>query len=151
MKAVIQRVTCASVEVNGEIVGAVEKGFLIFLGVEIGDTQKNAEVLAEKIYGLRIFSDENGKMNLSLKDVGGNVLIISQFTLFADCKKGRRPYFIGAEKMPMSKDLYDYFCEYFSKCSAKNVAKGIFGEDMKVSLTNDGPVTIIIDTKDLIK
>ena len=149
MKAVIQRVSECKVTVGGETVGSIANGFLILLGVENGDTEKDAEKLSAKISVLRIFTDENDKMNLSLQDIDGEVLAVSNFTLSADCRKGRRPNFINAEKPDRANELYEYFCECMLKNGIKKVEKGIFGEDMKVSLINDGPVTIIIDSRDL--
>lgn len=149
MKAVIQRVSECSVTVDGKTVGRISAGFLILLGVESGDTQKDAEKLSAKIAGLRIFTDENDKMNLSLQDINAGVLVVSNFTLSADCRKGRRPNFINAEKPQRANELYEYFCECIVKNGINTVEKGIFGADMKISLINDGPVTIIIDSRDL--
>ena len=149
MKAVIQRVAQCSVVVDDHTVGEIRNGFLILLGVENGDTSKEAEKLSAKIAGLRIFTDENDKMNLSLTDIDGDVLVVSNFTLCANCEKGRRPNFIGAARPETAEPLYEYFCECMRNNGIKKVEKGIFGADMKVSLLNDGPVTIIIDTKDL--
>ena len=149
MKAVIQRVSECSVTVDGKTVGRISAGFLILLGVESGDTQKDAEKLSAKIAGLRIFTDENDKMNLSLQDINAGVLVVSNFTLSADCRKGRRPNFINAEKPQRANELYEYFCECMVKNGINTVEKGIFGADMKISLVNDGPVTIIIDSRDL--
>lgn len=151
MKAILQRVSFARVEVDEKIVGEIKKGFLILLGVENGDEQKDAEVLANKISGLRIFTDENDKMNLSLTDVSGEVLVISNFTLCADCSHGRRPAFIGAARPDTAEPLYEYFCQKMLDNGISKVEKGIFGADMKVSLLNDGPVTIDINSKDLKK
>ena len=144
MKLVIQRVLNAKVEVNNNVVGKIEKGFLVLFGAGEGDTKEQADFLAEKLCNLRVFSDENGKMNLSIKDIDGELLIVSQFTLYADCKKGNRPSFVKAAKPDKANELYEYF---MSKCKSlvKNVQKGIFGADMKVSLLNDGPVTIILE------
>ena len=144
MKIVVQRVSKAQVEVEGKIVGKIEKGFLVLLGVTHGDTKEQADYIVKKLCNLRIFTDENGKMNLSLKDVGGELLIVSQFTLYADTSSGNRPSFINAAKPEMANELYEYFCK---KCEEQNikVEKGIFGADMKVSLLNDGPVTIIME------
>ena len=149
MKAVIQRVSECSVTVDGKTVGRISAGFLILLGVESGDTQKDAEKLSAKIAGLRIFTDENDKMNLSLQDINAGVLVVSNFTLSADCRKGRRPNFINAEKPQRANELYEYFCECMLKNGINTVERGIFGADMKISLVNDGPVTIIIDSRDL--
>lgn len=151
MKAILQRVSNARVDIENKTVGKIEKGFLILLGVENGDEQRDAEVLAAKISGLRIFTDENDKMNLSLTDVGGGVLVISNFTLCADCSHGRRPSFISAARPETAELLYEYFCKKMSDNGIARVEKGVFGADMQVSLTNDGPVTIEINSKDLKK
>lgn len=151
MKAILQRVAYAKVEVDSKTVGSIDKGFLILLGVQDGDDKRDAEVLANKISGLRIFTDENDKMNLSLTDVGGEALVISNFTLCADCSHGRRPSFIAAARPETAEPLYEYFCQKMIDNGISKVEKGIFGADMKVSLLNDGPVTIDIDSKDLKK
>ena len=151
MKAVLQRVTHAQVVVEGELISKIEKGFMILLGVGNDDTKEDADVLSKKISGMRVFEDENGKMNLSLTDIGGSILCISQFTLYADCRKGRRPSFINAGAPDMANELYEYFCERMKNDGIEYVKKGIFGADMKVSLLNDGPVTIILDSKELLK
>ena len=151
MKAILQRVSNARVDIENKTVGKIEKGFLILLGVENGDEQRDAEVLAAKISGLRIFTDENDKMNLSLTDVGGGVLVISNFTLCAYCSHRRRPSFISAARPETAEPLYEYFCKKMSDNGIARVEKGIFGADMQVSLTNDGPVTIEINSKDLKK
>ncbi|MGN0454423.1 MAG: D-aminoacyl-tRNA deacylase [Ruminococcus sp.] len=151
MKAVLQRVKSAKVTVDGKITGQIEQGFMILLGVEEGDTQKQADALALKISGLRIFTDENDKMNLSLADVGGNVLVVSNFTLCADCSHGRRPSFINAARPETAEPLYEYFCNQLLRNGVNKAEKGVFGADMLVSIENDGPVTLIIDSKDLIK
>ena len=144
MKLVIQRVKRASVEVNKEIVGKIEQGFLVLLGVGPKDTKETADFLVQKLVKLRVFEDENGKMNLSLKDINGELLIVSQFTLYADCNGGNRPSFINAAKPNQANELYEYF---ISKCTEENikVEHGIFGEDMQVELINDGPVTILLE------
>ena len=147
MKAVIQRVTSAQVSVNGSVVGSCENGFMILLGVASGDTEEDAAVLARKTAALRVFCDENGKMNKSLLDTDGQTLVISQFTLCADVKKGNRPSFIGAAEPSLAEKLYFYFCDELKKLGVKRVENGVFGADMKVSLVNDGPVTIIYDTE----
>lgn len=150
MKFVIQRVTHASVEVENKIIGEIDKGFLVLIGVSQEDTTQIADKLIKKMLGLRIFQDENDKTNLSLDSVNGSVLLVSQFTLYADCKKGFRPSFINAGSPDMAENLYNYIIE-----SCKNtigdsrVATGSFGADMKVSLLNDGPFTIILDSRDL--
>lgn len=149
MKAILQRVTCASVTVDGAVVGEISQGFLILLGVEQGDDEKEASVLADKIAGLRIFTDQNDKMNLALADIDGEVLVISNFTLCADCSHGRRPGFIGAARPETAEPLYEFFCNRLLQNGVKRVEKGIFGADMQVSLINDGPVTIDINSKDL--
>ena len=146
MKAILQRVTDAKVEVDSKTVGEIGTGFLILLGVENGDTEKEADALAAKIAGLRIFTDENDKMNLSLKDVNGELLIVSQFTLYANCKEGNRPSFVEAAKPDIAIPLYEYFVSECKKIIPV-VETGIFGADMKVDLLNDGPVTIIMDSK----
>ena len=147
MKAVIQRVRSASVTVNGETVGQCGKGFLVLFGAKEGDTKEDADLLAKKTANLRIFCDENDKMNLSILDVQGEILAISQFTLLADVKKGNRPSFIHAMAPDEANQLYEYFCEKLSEYGVKSVEKGVFGADMKVSLINDGPVTILYDTE----
>lgn len=144
MKVVLQRVTSASVEVEGKTVGEIGVGLLVLLGVGQGDTEKDCERLAEKIVNLRIFSDENDKINLSLKDIDGEMLIVSQFTLYADCKKGHRPNFLNAAKPDEANRLYEYFIGICRE-KVRKVESGIFGADMKVSLLNDGPFTIILE------
>ena len=148
MRAVIQRVSHARVEVDGEVVGEIETGFLVLLGVGSGDTEKQADVLAAKVAALRVFTDENDKMNLPLAKVGGGVLVISNFTLYGDCSHGKRPSFINAARPETAEPLYEYFCGALKKLGVEKVEKGIFGADMKVSLLNDGPVTLILDTDD---
>lgn len=151
MKAVLQRVSHARVDIDDKTNGEINKGFLILLGVECFDDERDAEVLANKISGLRVFTDENDKMNLSLSDVGGGVLVISNFTLCADCSHGRRPSFIEAARPEKAEPLYEFFCKKMIDNGIAKVERGIFGADMQVSLVNDGPVTIIIDSKDLKK
>ena len=150
MRIVIQRVTEASVEVDARIVGKIEKGFLLFVGVAKGDTDNEAVVLAEKISKMRIFEDENGKMNLGLCDVGGEVLAVSQFTLCADCRRGNRPDYMNAAPPVEANRLYMLFVEEIRKRGI-HTETGIFGADMKVRLLNDGPVTIVLDSRDLKK
>ncbi|MBR4953642.1 MAG: D-tyrosyl-tRNA(Tyr) deacylase [Oscillospiraceae bacterium] len=147
MRAVLTRVTSASVVIDGEVRGEIEKGFLVLLGVAAGDTEAEADKVADKICGLRIFEDENGKMNVSPADAGAELLIISQFTLFADVKS-RRPGFTGAARPDTAIPLYE---RVIAKCRERGfkVETGEFGADMKVASVNDGPVTIIIDTKEL--
>ena len=148
MRAVVQRVEHAKVEVEQKIVGEVEKGLLVFLGVDNNDTDKDIGWMVKKIPNLRIFEDNQGKMNRSLLDVKGDVLVISQFTLYGDCRKGRRPSFSNAAPPKAAKELYDEFCVTLSKTHPSlKVAKGIFQADMKVSLINDGPVTLLLDSK----
>lgn len=148
MRFIIQRVNRASVEVENKIVGNINKGFLVFVGVSSEDTRKEAETLVNKLVNLRIFDDEEGKTNLALKDVNGELLIVSQFTLYADCKKGNRPSFINAGKPDMANELYEYIINE-CKNHIKVVEHGEFGADMKVSLENDGPFTILFDTRDM--
>ncbi len=147
MKCVIQRVLSSSVSVDGNIVGEIQKGFLILLGVAEGDTEADAEKLAKKISLMRVFEDGEGKMNLSVKDIDGEILVVSQFTLCADCKKGNRPSFVGAMRPEGATRLYELFMALLKDNGVKKVDHGIFGADMKVSLVNDGPVTIILDTE----
>ena len=144
MKLVIQRVKNASVEVENKIVGKIDKGFLVLLGVGPEDTKQTADFLVQKLIKLRVFEDENQKMNLSIKDANGELLIISQFTLYADCSDGNRPYFGNAAKPDKANELYEYFIEQCKKENIK-VEHGIFGADMQVQLLNDGPVTIILE------
>lgn len=150
MKFVIQRVNHASVKVDGNVVGKIDKGYMILIGIAEDDTKEIADKMIKKMIGLRIFEDENGKTNISLKDVSGELLLISQFTLYADCKKGNRPSFINAGKPDMANEMYEYIIEQCKK-EISVVEKGIFGADMKVSLENDGPFTIVLDSKEIIK
>ena len=147
MRAVIQRVAEACVKVDGRVTGSIGKGLLILVGIEDSDTEKDIEWLTKKIVGLRIFDDENGVMNLSVMDIGGRILAVSQFTLMASTKKGNRPSYIRASKGDFAQPMYEKFCQALEQESGKKTEKGIFGADMKVSLLNDGPVTIIMDTK----
>ena len=149
MRFVIQRVTEASVTVDGEIIGQIEKGFLVLIGVTGTDTKEIAEKMVKKLIGLRIFEDENGKTNLDLKTVNGSLLLISQFTLYADCKKGNRPSFINAGAPDMANELYEYIIS-LCKQEIQTVEKGSFGADMKIHLLNDGPFTIILDSEEII-
>ncbi|MGL5208854.1 D-aminoacyl-tRNA deacylase [Cetobacterium sp.] len=150
MRAVIQRVKHASVSVDNRITGEIKQGFLVLLGVTHTDTEKEVDWLAKKITDLRVFNDSDDKMNLGLKDVDGELLIISQFTLYGNCIKGRRPAFIDAAKPDIANELYEKFLKKCKDLGFKTEA-GIFGADMKVELLNDGPVTLIIDTKDCSK
>ena len=148
MRFVIQRVTNADVKVDGQTLGEIGKGFMVLIGVSDTDTKEIADKMIKKMIGLRIFEDENGKTNLSLETVGGSLLLLSQFTLYANCKKGNRPSFIEAGEPKMAEEMYEYIIE---KCreSVPVVERGQFGADMKVSLTNDGPFTIILDSEKL--
>ena len=150
MRAVIQRVSSASVAVDGSVVGSCERGYLILLGVAEGDTKLDAELLCKKIAALRIFRDENDKMNLSVRDIDGEALVISQFTLLANYRHGNRPDFLASAKPDEANRLYQYFTELLSR-ELRRVECGIFGADMKVSLTNDGPVTICMNSEVLKK
>lgn len=147
MKVVIQRVTEAHVDVAGETVGRIEKGFMILLGVEVGDTDEDLQYLAKKILALRVFDDDEGNMNLDLHAVDGDILLVSQFTLLASTRKGNRPSFINAELPVRSEPMYEQMAEVLSNGLGKSVQRGIFGADMKVYLVNDGPVTIVIDSR----
>lgn len=144
MRLLIQRVSKASVKVEGECVGKINKGFLVFLGITHGDTKDNVDYLVNKLYNLRVFEDENEKMNLSIKDINGEILIVSQFTLYADTSHGNRPSFINAAKPDKANELYEYFIEKAKQTGLK-IEAGIFGADMKVELLNDGPVTILLE------
>lgn len=144
MKLVIQRVANATVKVDEETIGEIEKGFLVLLGIKQGDTEAQADILIKKLCNLRVFEDEFSKMNLSIKDINGKLLIVSQFTLYADCKKGNRPSFIEAARPEIAEPLYEYF-KQGCKNEGLEVQSGKFGADMKISLLNDGPVTIVIE------
>lgn len=146
MKAVIQRVSSASVSVDGNCVGRIGTGYLILLGVMDGDSKAQAELLAKKTAELRINEDENGKMNLSLTQIGGEALVVSQFTLCADVSHGRRPSFTPSAPPLEAEKLYEYFCEQLRQNGVSNIETGVFGADMQVSLVNDGPVTMLLDT-----
>ena len=146
MKAVIQRVESAAVRVDGKTVGSCGKGYMILFGAALGDTEAETELLAKKTANLRVFCDENGKMNKSILDIDGEVLAVSQFTLCADVKKGNRLSFTGALEPQRAEELYGFYCEKLKELGVKRVEKGIFGADMKVELINDGPVTILFDT-----
>lgn len=150
MRSVIQRVKRASVSVEEKVVGSIQKGFLVLIGVGQGDDEATADKYMKKLLGLRIFEDENGKTNLSLADVGGELLVISQFTLYADCKKGNRPSFVKAGAPDMAEHLYEHFME---RCRnyVDVVEKGQFGADMKVELLNDGPFTLMLESEQLFK
>lgn len=147
MRAVIQRVSEASCKVEGQITGKIQTGYVVLLGIEDADTMEDVQWLAQKIAAMRVFGDENGLMNKALADVDGNILLISQFTLFAQTKKGNRPSFIRAAKPDKAIPLYEEMIVALESLTEKKIATGIFGADMKISLINDGPVTIIVDTK----
>ena len=147
MRTVIQRVSHASVTINGTVKSAIEKGLLVLVGIEDADTEEDIQWLCKKIVGLRVFDDKQGVMNKNIVDAGGDILVISQFTLFASTKKGNRPSYIRAAKPDISIPLYEQFCEELSIALGKPVGTGEFGADMKVELLNDGPVTICMDTK----
>ena len=149
MRVVVQRVINSSVEVDGKIVGKSDRGLMLLVGFTEGDSSKEIDWMVDKVINLRIFEDENDKMNLSIKDINGSILSISQFTLYADSKKGNRPSFINAMKPDEASKLYDYFNQELSKYIEVNT--GIFGADMKVEIYNDGPVTIILDSHELFK
>ena len=144
MRIVLQRVTSASVKVDGNITGKIDTGFFLLFGVGHEDTEEDCRRLADKISGLRIFSDENDKINLDLSSVGGQLLVVPQFTLYADCRKGNRPNFIQAAKPEKANALYEYFVEYL-RSKGNHVETGVFGADMKVELLNDGPFTVILE------
>ena len=145
MRIVLQRVKSASVTVEGERISGIGPGLLLLVGVERGDGEAEADWLAEKVAGLRIFGDENGKMNLGVREVGGEVLAVSQFTLLADTRKGKRPSFVGAAPPEEAEQLFDYFCERLRAAGVGSVETGSFGAMMDVALVNDGPVTIVLE------
>ena len=149
MRVVVQRCSRAEVCIDGVVVGQIEKGFMLLVGITDGDTRAEADLLAKKIAQLRVFEDEVGKMNLALSDIGGAILSISQFTLYADCRKGNRPSFIRAARPETAAPLYDYFNDILRTQYAIRVETGRFGADMKVDFINDGPVTILLDTAEL--
>lgn len=145
MKVVLQRVNSASCEVDGKIVGSIGKGYLLLVGVGKESTHEDADRIAKKVVGARIFADENDKINLNLSQVGGNMLIISQFTLYADVKKGNRPSFVNAAEPLRAEEIYNYFAEKCRELSGCDIQKGIFGADMKINLVNNGPFTLIYE------
>ena len=149
MRIVIQRVREASVKINDEIVGEIKQGLLVLLGIEHVDAELDVDYLIQKLIHLRIFGDEEGKMNLSVSNISGDLLIVSQFTLFADTKKGNRPSFIRSARPEQAIPLYDYFLSQLKKEFSGKIENGVFGANMQVELINDGPVTIIMDSKDL--
>ncbi|MBR1650485.1 MAG: D-tyrosyl-tRNA(Tyr) deacylase [Lachnospiraceae bacterium] len=148
MKFVIQRVTNAACEVDGKVTGKINKGFLVLIGIAANDTKEIADKMIKKLIGMRIFEDENGKTNLDLKAVDGYLLLISQFTLYADCKHGNRPGFTDAAKPNLAIPLYEYICDECRK-EFPDLGTGIFGADMKISLLNDGPFTIVLDSNEI--
>lgn len=148
MKAICQRVNFAKLFVDGKLIGKIDKGFCVYLGIDVQDTNLDAEKLARKLGGLRIFEDQNQKMNLSLSQVGGNILLVSNFTLCADCRHGFRPSFSNAQKGEQAKSLYDYF-KYLLNQQGIDCQTGIFGADMRVLTENDGPINIILDSKEI--
>ena len=148
MKAVVQRVSKTVLKVDGELISEIGKGLVVYLGVQAGDVKESADYLAKKIAGMRIFEDENGKMNLSVKDVGGEILVVSQFTLLADTSHGNRPGFTDAEKPDIANSMYEYFVSLIANTYGITAKKGVFGADMKIEQHNDGPVTIIMDKRE---
>ena len=150
MKFVVQRVSSAACRVDEQLTGSIQKGFLVLIGISDSDTKEIADKLIKKLIALRIFEDSDGKTNLSLKDVEGSLLLISQFTLYADCRKGNRPSFTNAGKPDMAKELYTYIVNS-CKMQIPVVEQGIFGADMKISLVNEGPFTIILDSEEIIR
>lgn len=151
MKIVIQRVKYASVTIEGKVHGKIDGGIMALIGFKEGDEESLLKPMAEKMTGLRIFEDENERMNLSLSDVGGDILAISQFTLYADCKKGKRPSFTDALKPDKANEFYEKFVKICEDLTGRKIETGIFGADMKVELLNDGPVTIILDSDEIVK
>jgi D-tyrosyl-tRNA(Tyr) deacylase len=149
MRLIIQRVSTATCQVDDRITGTIQKGFMVLIGISDSDTKEIADKMIKKLIGLRIFEDSEGKTNLSLQDVAGSLLLISQFTLYANCRKGNRPSFIGAGKPDMAKELYNYIIDNCKK-QVPIVEQGIFGADMKISLVNDGPFTIILDSDEIV-
>ena len=150
MRIILQRVKHACVAINGKINGKIEKGFLVLVGFKEGDEESYIKPMAEKLTGLRIFEDENEKMNLSVSDVDGVILVVSQFTLYADCKKGKRPSFTNAMAPSLANEYYEKFVKLLEDMTGKEVKTGEFGADMKVELLNDGPVTIMLDSKEIL-
>lgn len=144
MRLIVQRVSNAQVSVDGKVTGKIDKGFMVLIGITHSDTRENADYLAKKLCNLRVFEDDNDKMNLSIKDVGGDLLIVSQFTLYADCNRGNRPSFVNSAKPDVANELYEYFIKECRKYIDK-VETGVFGAHMKVKLLNDGPVTIMLE------
>ena len=149
MRTIIQRVSQSDITINGEKGGSIGKGFMVLVGVSEEDSEKEAEYLADKLVGLRVFSDSEDKMNLALEDVGGELMIVSNFTLYANCKKGNRPSFVKAQKPPRATEIYDHFVDRVKAKFNGKIVTGEFGADMQINLTNDGPITIIMDTDEM--
>ncbi|MDD3193508.1 MAG: D-aminoacyl-tRNA deacylase [Oscillospiraceae bacterium] len=151
MRVIVQRVQASRVEIGGEVSGQIGPGLMVLLGITEGDTQQHCDFLVDKLVHLRIFTDDQEKMNLSLQDIDGEMLIVSQFTLYGDCKKGRRPSFVAAARPETAVPLYEYFIEAAKRSGVKKVATGQFGADMQVYIQNDGPVTLMLDTDEMMK
>ncbi len=149
MKLVLQRVLSSSVSVGTEEISAIGRGYLLLVGIESDDDESVCKILVDKVVGLRVFEDQKGKMNLSINDIKGEILIVSNFTICADCRKGKRPSFSNAKNSAEAKVLYDKFCDQVQINVLKEVKKGVFGADMKVKIINDGPVTIVLDSKEI--
>lgn len=149
MKLVLQRVLSSSVSVGTEEISAIGRGYLLLVGIESDDDESVCKMLADKVAGLRVFEDQKGKMNFSINDINGEILIVSNFTICADCRKGKRPSFSNAKNSAEAKVLYDKFCDQVQINVLKKVKKGVFGADMKVKIINDGPVTIVLDSKEI--
>ena len=151
MRGIVQRVQSSRVEIDGEVSGEIGQGLMVLLGIAEGDGQEQCDFLADKLVHLRIFTDEQEKMNLSLQDINGEMLIVSQFTLYGDCKKGRRPSFVAAARPETAVPLYEYFIDAVKRQGVKKVATGQFGADMQVYIQNDGPVTLMLDTDEIMR
>lgn len=151
MRVIVQRVQTSCVEIDGAVSGEIGQGLMVLLGITAGDTKEHCDFLVDRLVHLRIFTDEQEKMNLSLKDIGGEMLIVSQFTLYGDCKKGRRPSFVAAARPETAIPLYEYFIEAAKQQGIKKVATGQFGADMQVYIQNDGPVTLMLDTDEIMR
>ena len=151
MRVIVQRVQSSRVEIDGEVSGEIGQGLMVLLGITEGDGQEQCDFLADKLVHLRIFTDEQEKMNLSLQDINGEMLIVSQFTLYGDCKKGRRPSFVAAARPETAVPLYEYFIDAVKRLGVKKVATGQFGADMQVYIQNDGPVTLMLDTDEIMR
>ena len=149
MRVIVQRALNATVTIDGSVVGKIDHGFVLLVGITHSDTEREADLMAKKVAQLRVMCDDEGKMNLSLAQTGGAVLSISQFTLYGDCRKGNRPAFVAAARPEQAQPLYDYFNEVLRRTYGLHVETGVFGADMKVAFTNDGPVTILLDSEEL--